>query len=125
MKMLAADESLSEGTRESAQKALDDLVSTQIEAHSKQRLMEANMLLQAPQGLSDEMVDWLDQHRLQKCAADLARVAGDRVLPGDLQYLTDENVEDIGSGLTHVEKMRLQAALQSLDEDQSVGASEE
>jgi len=36
------------------------------------------------------------------------------VLPSDLQYLTDENIEEIGAALTHVEKMRLQAALQSL-----------
>ena len=36
------------------------------------------------------------------------------MLPSDLQYLTDENIEEIGAALTHVEKMRLQAALQSL-----------
>ena len=35
------------------------------------------------------------------------------VLPSDLQYLTDENIEEIGAALTHVEKMRLQAALQA------------
>ena len=28
--------------------------------------------------------------------------------------LTDENVDEIGSGLTHVERMRLQAALQAV-----------
>ena len=35
------------------------------------------------------------------------------MLPSDLQYLTDENIEEIGAALTHVEKMRLQAALQA------------
>ena len=36
------------------------------------------------------------------------------ILPSDLQYLTDENIEEIGSTMTHVEKMRMQAALQAL-----------
>ena len=36
------------------------------------------------------------------------------MLPSDLQYLTDENIEEIGSTMTHVEKMRMQAALQAL-----------
>ena len=35
-------------------------------------------------------------------------------MPSDLQYLTDENIEEIGAVLTHVERMRLQAALQAL-----------
>ena len=34
--------------------------------------------------------------------------------PSDLQYLTEENIEEIGAALTHVERMRLQAALQAL-----------
>ena len=36
------------------------------------------------------------------------------ILPSDLQYLTDENIEEIGGAMTHVEKMRMQAALQAL-----------
>ena len=36
------------------------------------------------------------------------------ILPSDLQYLTDENIEEIGSTMTHVERMRMQAALQAL-----------
>ena len=40
-------------------------------------------------------------------------VYGRTVEPSDLQYLTDENIEEIGAALTHVEKMRLQAALQA------------
>ena len=66
------------------------------------------------------MTEWLKERRLQKCAADIARVAGANIVPGDLQYLTDENVDEIGGGLTHVERMRLQAALQALrEEDQT------
>ena len=41
-------------------------------------------------------------------------VHGRTVEPSDLQYLTDENIEEIGATLTHVERMRLQAALQAL-----------
>ena len=36
------------------------------------------------------------------------------ILPSDLQYLTDENIEEIGSTMTHVERMRMQAALQAM-----------
>ena len=45
----------------------------------------------------------------------IARVClcGRDILPSDLQYLTDENIEEIGAALTHVERMRLQAALQA------------
>ena len=85
MKELAVDESLSEETRESAQKALDELVSAQIgqvsahteikkledEAQLKRQRVEAKKML-----VSDDMVEWLGQHRLQECAADLARIAG-------------------------------------------------
>ena len=43
------------------------------------------------------------------------RVVHGRVVePSDLQYLTDENIEEIGGTMTHVEKMRMQAALQAL-----------
>ena len=38
---------------------------------------------------------------------------GRTVEPSDLQHLTDENIEEIGAALTHVERMRLQAALQA------------
>ena len=105
MKGLAVDESLSEETRESAQRALDELVSAQIEqkkreaerntaleelesesqfeakkleaeAESKRKKTDAKKMLQAAQVVSDDMMDWLGQHRLQQCAADLAKIAG-------------------------------------------------
>ena len=47
------------------------------------------------------------------------------MLPGDLRYLTDEDIEEIGSGMTRVEKMRLQAALQALQEDGQQSAAED
>eukprot|EP01045_Picozoa_sp_COSAG04_P003609 COSAG04_NODE_148_length_22826_cov_11.360026_4_plen_2104_part_00 len=105
------------------------------EAQSKRDEAGAKTLLHAPDGLCDDMMGWLGQHRLQQCAADMARIAGAcaatsfqcecwilphwcsacrTVLPSDLQYLTEENVEEIGAALTHVERMRLQAALQAL-----------
>ena len=65
---------------------------------------------------SAEMVEWLAHNRVEDCAADITRLAGANVLPSDLRYLTDEDIEEIGSGMTRVEKMRLQAALQALQE---------
>ena len=190
MKELAVDESLSEEARDSAKKALDVLVSSQLldieqaaalkqrvgalkdlesealfvdqqaqienrkleaaalaevqkmeaeatkveaEAQSKRKKLEAEAqaktLLQiaelessaAAEGLSEELTEWQKRHRLQKCAAAIARVAGDNILPSDLQYLTDENVDEIGSGLTHVERMRLQAALRAVGVEDKAG----
>eukprot|EP01045_Picozoa_sp_COSAG04_P009418 COSAG04_NODE_543_length_12846_cov_7.281556_3_plen_1215_part_00 len=168
MKELAVDESLSEEARDSAKKALEVLVSSQLldieqaaalkklesealfvdqqaqienrrleaaalavetEAQSKRKKLEAEAqaktLLQiaelessaAAEGLSEELTEWLKRHRLQKCAADIARIAGADIAPSDLQYLTDENVEEIGRGLTQVGRMRLQAALQAVGEE--------
>ena len=125
MKDLAVDESLSEEARDSARKALEVLVSSQLldieqaaaikkleseallvdqqdrienqkleakalaeakkveveslaeikkleaEAQLKRQRSEAKKML-----VSDDMVEWLQQHRLQECAADLARIAG-------------------------------------------------
>ena len=170
MKELAADESLSEEARDSAKKALEVLVSSQLldieqtaalkklesdalgeahkvrvaalakaktaeatamlqaaeikemeaEAQSKRKKADAKKMLQAAEGLGDGMMEWLGQHRLQQCAADMVRIAGAyarphrlslrilvpeaywwwsvcrTVLPSDLQYLTDEDVEEIG-----------------------------
>ena len=41
------------------------------EAQLKRQRSEAKKML-----VSDDMVEWLGQHRLQECAADLARIAG-------------------------------------------------
>ena len=126
MKDLAADESLSEEARDSARKALEVLVSSQLldieqaaalkkrtsalkeleseadfvnqqariealaeikkleaEAQLKRQRAEAKKMVQAAQDfeqtvhvVSDEMMEWLQQHRLQECAADLSRIAG-------------------------------------------------
>ena len=70
---------------------------------------------------AEELTEWLKRHRLQKCAADIARIAGADIAPSDLQYLTDENVEEIGRGLTQVGRMRLQAALQAVGEEDKAG----
>ena len=71
----------------------------------------------AAEGLSEELTEWLKRHRLQKCAADIARIAGADIARSDLQYLTDENVEEIGRSLTQVGRMRLQVALQAVGEE--------
>ena len=123
MKQLAADESLSEEARESAKKALEVLVSSELveieqaaalrkieseaqfvnkqasierhaeqdaalekleaeaqfkrkKAEAKKLLLQASEDLDLAEGLSDDMVEWLGQQRLQKCAEDIARIAG-------------------------------------------------
>eukprot|EP01045_Picozoa_sp_COSAG04_P014993 COSAG04_NODE_1158_length_8038_cov_2.977201_2_plen_423_part_00 len=226
MKDLAIDESLSEEARESAKKALEVLVSSQlldieqtaalkkrasalkeleseaefvdqqariealatvkkveVEALAKAKTAEANAMLQAatqaaeiremeaeaqfkrlqadakkllhaPDGLCDDMMEWLERNRLQHCAADMARIAGAyaaaTVSPIYEPYLcgamsagtccpatcstsqtrtlkrlvcerprafirsSDVFAQRTGSSTTHVQKMRLQAALQAL-----------
>ena len=46
------------------------------EAQSKRKKAGVKKMLQAAEGLSDDMMEWLGQHRLQQCAADMARIAG-------------------------------------------------
>ena len=42
----------------------------------------------------------------------------------ELLFLTDDDIAEIGSGMTHIEKMRLEAALEALrDEGQSATAA--
>ena len=60
------------------------------------------------------MLEWLQRHRLPRHADTIARVAGIDAAPSDLQYLTEEDIAEIGSEMTRIEKMRLQAALQAL-----------
>ena len=62
MKAFVADESLSEETRSSAQQALDELVSAQIE----QEKLE----------FSEEMSEWLRRHRLLHYIGIVTSVAG-------------------------------------------------
>ena len=93
-----------------------------MEAEAQSKRNKADTMLQVTEGVCEEMAEWLLQHRLQQCAADMVRIAGayaqppsfhhvvspDRsgvwwsccmcrtVLPSDLQYLTNEDVEEIG-----------------------------
>ena len=45
-------------------------------ADAKKMLQAAQDFEQTAQVLSDDMMEWLGQHRLQQCAADMARIAG-------------------------------------------------
>ena len=67
------------------------------------------------------MAAWLGQHRLLRHAQSIAKVAGVDVAPSDLLFLTEDDIAEIGSSMTHVEKMRLQAALEAL-RDEGQGA---
>ena len=141
MKGHAADESLSEETRESAQKALDALVSSQADvikleseqnAVLKKRELEAQFKLkqleatkQLDVGIEAEMVEWLEQNRLLRHAETITRVAGADAAPSDLQFLTEEDTAEIVDAMTNVEKMRLEAALEALrDEGQGAESAE-
>ena len=132
MRMLATDESLSEETRESAQQALDELVSAQVErdkeAHAELQKLESEAQFscrQAEAKARKEMMEWLAGQRLSQHAADVARVAGANATPSDLQFLTDEEADELGSSMTRVEKVRLEAALQTLREEQPVTVASE
>ena len=154
MKELAADESLSEDARESAKKAFEVLLSSQLldieqtaalkkleseaqfvnqqaqiersaeqdaaleklasETHFKRKKLEAEL-----EAGVDEMEEWLKRHRLARHAETIAGVAGLHVsvwplmfwwrstlnpcrvcrdaAPGDLQYLTEDNIAEIGT----------------------------
>lgn len=98
----------------------------------------------------EEMIEWLRSNRLVQHAALVSRVAGVNAVPSDIQYLTEENIEELGSAMTHVthrysmicepgdctldltderlccqvEKMRLHAAVEAL-RDQSEAAESE
>ena len=51
--------------------SLAEIKRLEAEAQLKRQRAEAKKML-----VSDNMVEWLGQHRLQECAADLARIAG-------------------------------------------------
>ena len=134
-----------------------EITKLEAEAQSKRKKADTMKMLEAAEEPGEKMMEWLGQHRLQHCAADIRRIAGAcaatslqcaveslshwwrsacrTVLPSDLQYLTDENVAEIGmrcrflhlssasynallcgagKAMTHIEKMRLQAAMQAL-----------
>ena len=63
------------------------------------------------------MTGWLGRHRLLRHVEAITAVAGSDVAPSDLQFLTDDDIAEIGSAMTHIEKMRLQAGLQALSEE--------
>ena len=101
MRTLAADESLSEETRESAQNALDELVMAQIEREKEVRKQKAEAKRIAQKLEADkesllasleasrfeetketqlqttkEMAEWLARHRLSRFSENILRVAG-------------------------------------------------
>ena len=145
MKDLAADESLSEEARDSAKKALEVLVSSQLldieqaaalkklesealfvdqqaqienrkleaealaevqrmelEAQAKRKKAATERLQKLEAGIEEEMLEWLERHRLSRHADAIARAAGRDAAPGDLLYLTEEDVAEIGAQLSSV-----------------------
>merc|ERR1739847_261851 len=68
----------------------------------------------ATKGVSEEMAEWLAANRLQEYAPHMALIAGASVAPSDLKFFTDEDIQQLGSVMTHIEKIRLQTALKEL-----------
>ena len=140
MKELAVDESLSEEARDSARKALEVLVSSQLldieqaaalkklesdalfvdqqaqienrkleaaalaevqkmelEAQAKRKKAATERLQKLEAGVEEEMLEWLERHRLSRHADAIARAAGRDAAPADLLYLTEEDVAEIGA----------------------------
>ena len=71
MKQRAVDDCLSEETRESAQQALNELVSAQIERDKR-----AAQGAEAQFGVSEAMLEWLAGHRLLHFSGTVTEVAG-------------------------------------------------
>ena len=56
--------------------ATAEVTKLETEAQAKRKKADATKMLQAAQVLSDDMMEWLGQHRLRQCAVDMARIAG-------------------------------------------------
>ena len=123
MKERAADESLSEENRVSAQKALDALVSAQIEQDVTvvQRKKKA---IDSTKEAGQEMDQWLAGNRLLRFAEHVSSIAGPDSMSSDLVFLTEEDIDELGGGMTHIERMRLQSALEALREDGEQAAAD-
>ena len=115
---------MSEETRESAQKALDELVVAQIEVlahvnsinqHTEAERMKAEAGAKAEADAErSKMVVWLERNRLSRHADAFVRAAGLDAVPADLHHLTEQDIATIGGAMTHIEEKRLTAALQAL-----------
>ena len=65
----------------------------------------------------EDVNEWLARHRLLAYAEQVGRLTGADAMSSDLLFLTEEDVDELGSAMNRVEKRRLQAALQALRED--------
>ena len=48
----------------------------EMEGEAQSKRTKADTMLQVTEGVCEEMAEWLLQHRLQQCAADMVRIAG-------------------------------------------------
>ena len=127
----AGDESLSEETREGAKRALDELVSTQLGNDRRQALL---LELEAERSFDKQFVQsvqstkglagWLGHHRLLHHKGQVLCVAGSEARPGDLQHLTEDNIEEIASTMTQIEMKRFKAAVAAVSEWDAARAEE-
>ena len=128
MRTLAADDSLSEETRESAQKVVDEIASAQIQ-QTRLKVDKESFVASLQKSSFEETreawTEWLTSNRLAGHADTIVNATGSDAAPSDLRFLTDEDIADIGSAMTDVEKMRLQTALEALGEEAAPAAGTE
>jgi len=70
------------------------------------------------------MDQWLAQHRLLRYAEHVSSIAGPDAMSSDLLFLTEDDVDQLGSAMNHVERMRLQAALEALRDGEPAADTE-
>ena len=88
----------------------------QRKAEAKARALEV--------GTEAKMTEWLARNRLSRHGEILAAAAGADAAPSDLVFLTEQDIEELGSGMNRVEKRRLEAALQALREEGEEAAAD-
>lgn len=125
LKDFATDESLSEEARAAAKKARETLVASQIAlTHLRSEEVFSNQILTQLGAKHDDvatsarqdLLGWLSANRLLRYAEIVMQVAGKDAASSDLVHLTEDNIETISEPMAHVEKLRLNAALQALRE---------
>lgn len=124
LKKLVADESLTEETRQAAQTSLNDHLAVQLEAASverqlsrlatEQRQVSAGLVFAEETSARAQLQVWLAKQRLRRHAATIVRVVGRDAAPDDLRLLTEEDMEELCTEMTRVEKLRFAAAVQAM-----------
>ena len=77
--------------------ALAEVQKMELEAQAKRKKAATERLQKLEAGVEEEMLEWLERHRLSRHADAIAKAAGRDAAPADLLYLTEEDVAEIGA----------------------------